>query len=72
MGVLAAFNLHVLGNQGPVAAVQIGAERGGKPFSLDNLRSASVASVCSSNGLAELGIVPSSMRTIVPSYLRPR
>ena len=44
----------------------------GKPFSLDNLRSASVDSVCSSNGLAELGIVPSSMRTIVPSYLRPR
>jgi NADH dehydrogenase len=44
----------------------------GKPFSLDNLRSASVDSVCSRNGLAELGIAPSSMRTIVPSYLRPR
>jgi NADH dehydrogenase len=44
----------------------------GKPFSLDNFRSASVDSVCSVNGLAELGIRPSPMRAIVPGYLRPR
>jgi NADH dehydrogenase len=44
----------------------------GKPFSLDNYRSASVDSVCSTSSLAELGIRPSPMRTIVPRYLRPR
>ena len=44
----------------------------GKPFSLDNLRSASVDSVCSLNGLGELGIEPSSLRAVVPSVLRPR
>jgi NADH dehydrogenase len=44
----------------------------GKPFSLDNFRSASIDSVCSVNGLAELDIRPSPMRAIVPGYLRPR
>jgi NADH dehydrogenase len=41
----------------------------GKPFSLDNLRSLSVASVCSENGFAALGIDPTPMHAIVPSYL---
>jgi NADH dehydrogenase len=41
----------------------------GKPFSLDNLRSLSVASVCSENGFAALGIEPTPMHAIVPSYL---
>jgi NADH dehydrogenase len=44
----------------------------GKPFSLDNFRSASVDSVCSTSGLTELDIRPSPMRAIVPGYLRPR
>jgi NADH dehydrogenase len=44
----------------------------GKPFSLDNFRSASIDSVCSVSGLAELDIRPSPMRAIVPGYLRPR
>jgi NADH dehydrogenase len=43
----------------------------GKPFSLDNLRSLSVASVCNENGFSELGINPRPMQTIVPSYLSP-
>lgn len=41
----------------------------GKPFSLDNLRSLSVASVCNENGFAALGIVPRSMHAVAPSYL---
>ena len=41
----------------------------GKPFSLDNLRSLYVASVCSENGFAALGIEPKPMHAIVPSYI---
>lgn len=41
----------------------------GKPFSLDNLRSLSVANVCNDDGFAELGIQPRPMLTIVPGYL---
>ena len=43
----------------------------GKPFSLDNLRSMSVASVCSEGGLRQLGIAPRSMHHIVRGYLKP-
>lgn len=43
----------------------------GKPFSLDNLRSLSVASVCSENGLQALGIKAHSMSTVAPVYLAP-
>ena len=42
----------------------------GKPFSLDNLRSLSVASVCSENGLQALGIKPQAMPAIASRYLR--
>ena len=42
----------------------------GKPISLDNFRSLGVASVCSEDGLAALGIKPTSMEGVVPSYLR--
>jgi len=41
----------------------------GKPFSLDNLRSLSVASVCNENGLEALGVAPRSMHSIVPTYV---
>lgn len=41
----------------------------GKPFSLDNLRSLSVASVCASNGLAHFGIKPKRVTTITRRYL---
>jgi uncharacterized protein YbjT (DUF2867 family) len=41
----------------------------GKPLSLDNFRSLKLDSVCSDNGLARLGIVPMSFRTVVPAYL---
>ncbi len=41
----------------------------GKPFSLDNLRSLTVASVCNENGFGELGIEPAKMGTVVPTYL---
>lgn len=48
----------------------------GKPFSLDNYRSALRDNVCSgSNGLRELGIEPTPMDAVVPNYLteqRPR
>jgi NADH dehydrogenase len=41
----------------------------GKPFSLDNYRSLTVASVCRDNGFAAFGIVPKRMQPIVASYL---
>lgn len=43
----------------------------GKPFSLDNYRSLTVASVCTENGLDALNIAPTSMEVIVPEYLGP-
>jgi uncharacterized protein YbjT (DUF2867 family) len=42
----------------------------GKPFSRDNYRSLTVASVCRENGFLSLGIVPKPMHAIVGSYLR--
>jgi len=42
----------------------------GKPFSRDNLRSASEDSVCrDENGLAQLGIHPTAIGEVVPTYL---
>jgi uncharacterized protein YbjT (DUF2867 family) len=42
----------------------------GKPFSRDNLRSLKVESICTDeNGLSQLGIIPTSMDSIVPGYL---
>jgi NADH dehydrogenase len=38
----------------------------GKPFSLDNLKSLTVANVCTENGLAALGIAPTSFETMLP------
>jgi NADH dehydrogenase len=42
----------------------------GKPFSRDNFRSLTVASVCRENGFAPFGIVPKRMEPIVRSYLK--
>lgn len=42
----------------------------GKPFSTDNFLSATVDSVCDRDGLGELGIERTSMRSVVPRYLR--
>ena len=44
----------------------------GKPLSVDNFRSLSVPNVCQENGFARLGIVPSSVRALAPSYFTPR
>jgi uncharacterized protein YbjT (DUF2867 family) len=44
----------------------------GKPFSTDNYLSAQVANVCSGDDFSVLGIVPASLRVIVPGYLRAR
>jgi uncharacterized protein YbjT (DUF2867 family) len=44
----------------------------GKPFSLDNFRSLTVASVCTEDGFEPLGIKPRSMKSIVPQYLGRR
>lgn len=41
----------------------------GKPFSYDNYLSLSKDSVCSSNGFEQLGISPTAVEAIVPSYL---
>jgi len=42
----------------------------GKPFSTDNYLSATLDSVCDCDGLAELDIERTSMRGVVPAYLR--
>ncbi len=45
----------------------------GKPLSLDNYRSLQVDSVCTGeNGLATLGITPTSIDSVVPTYLEER
>ena len=44
----------------------------GKPFSTDNYRSLTVDSVCRESGLARLGIRPTPMGSILPTYLRRR
>lgn len=41
----------------------------GKPFSTDNYRSLKLDSVCSEDGLRELGIRPVSVEAVVPGYL---
>jgi uncharacterized protein YbjT (DUF2867 family) len=42
----------------------------GKPFSIDNLKSMTVASVCSTDGLGQLGIKATAMPMIAHGYLR--
>jgi NADH dehydrogenase len=41
----------------------------GKPFSTDNYKSLKIDSVCRDNGCARLGITPTSMAALIPSYL---
>jgi len=41
----------------------------GKPFSRDNYQSLSVASTCTENGFAALGITAKSMSVVLPQYL---
>jgi NADH dehydrogenase len=41
----------------------------GKPFSYDNYLSMQVDSVCESDGLQRLGIIPQDVESIVPQYL---
>lgn len=44
----------------------------GKPFSTDNYLSTRVDSVCSEDGLQELGITPTAIDAVVPQYLSGR
>jgi uncharacterized protein YbjT (DUF2867 family) len=41
----------------------------GKPFSTDNYKSLLLDNVCRENGCARLGITPTSMAAIIPTYL---
>ncbi|MFM8584968.1 MAG: complex I NDUFA9 subunit family protein [Gammaproteobacteria bacterium] len=43
----------------------------GKPFSTDNFLSLTVDNVCQDNGFARLGITPTPLRSIAPTYIRP-
>lgn len=43
----------------------------GKPFSLDNFRSLGIDSLCTQDGLAQLGITPRHMMGVLPFYLGP-
>ena len=40
-----------------------------KPFSRDNYLSTKVDSVCSRNGMEELGITPTALEEVVPQYI---
>ncbi|MFM7395718.1 MAG: complex I NDUFA9 subunit family protein [Gammaproteobacteria bacterium] len=42
----------------------------GKPFSTDNFLSLTVDNVCRENGFARLGITPTPLRSIAPTYIR--
>lgn len=42
----------------------------GKPFSSDNYLSLTVDNVCRDNGFARLGITPTALHTIAPTYIR--
>ena len=44
----------------------------GKPFSLDNFRSLTLDSVCREDGCRRLGITPTAMLAVLPTYLDPR
>lgn len=44
----------------------------GKPFTVDNYKSLQTPSVCSTNGLQQLGITATSMDALLPSYLGPK
>lgn len=44
----------------------------GKPLSIDNFRSLTLDSVCTESGLVRLGIAPTSLRAIAPTYLGNR
>ena len=44
----------------------------GKPFSTDNFLSATLDSTCDRDGLAELGLERTAMRSVLPRYLQPR
>jgi len=44
----------------------------GKPFSYDNYLSLKVPSVCDVNGFSELGIHPTNLESIVPTYIGQR
>jgi len=43
----------------------------GKPFSLDNFRSLGIDSLCTQDGLAQLGITPGHLMAVLPFYLGP-
>jgi NADH dehydrogenase len=43
----------------------------GKPFSTDNFLSLTVDNVCRENGFARLGITPTPLLSIAPTYIRP-
>lgn len=58
-----------LGDAAGRLLARIGEYLPGKPLTLDNYRSMTVASVCSENGFAALGIAPQALATILPTYL---
>ena len=43
----------------------------GKPFSTDNFLSLTVDNVCQENGFARLGIAPTPLASVAPTYIRP-
>ena len=43
----------------------------GKPFSTDNFLSATLDSVCERDGLAELGLPRTAMKSVLPQYIKP-
>ena len=63
----------IVGLRGPLGRLQAWVGEyllPGKPFSRDNYRSLTVASVCRENGFAAFGIDPKHLHAIAGSYLR--
>lgn len=66
----------IIGLPAPLSALQayafdylFGLFTDAKPFSIDNYRSLSVPSVCTTDGLGALGITPTALEAIAPRYL---
>jgi uncharacterized protein YbjT (DUF2867 family) len=70
----AALPCHILRLPDGIARVQAAIMQllPGKPFSIDNYRSLLTDSVCTSDGCRQLGLTPTSLSALAPSWLAPK
>ena len=72
-GSLAGTGAHVVGLPDAIGRLQalVMDFVPGKPFSTDNFLSLTVDNVCQENGFVRLGITPTPLHSIAPTYIRP-